>query len=63
MSQKIVFTLPNSEDPDDMPLYAAFHLGLHCSQKYLFTSTQIEIGLTKITVKTQDEQVDLSTDT
>ena len=26
----------NSEDPDEMQHYAAFHLGLHCLQKYLF---------------------------
>ena len=24
----------NSVDPDEMPLYVAFHLGLHCLQKY-----------------------------
>ena len=23
-------TLANSEDPDEMPHYAAFHQGLHC---------------------------------
>ena len=27
------FFLPNSADPDEMPLYAAFHLGLHCLPK------------------------------
>ena len=26
----IVFTLANSEDTDEMPHFAAFHLGLHC---------------------------------
>ena len=26
----------NSVDPDEMQQYAAFHLGLHCLQKYLF---------------------------
>ena len=25
-----------SVDPDEMQPYAAFHLGLHCLQKYLF---------------------------
>ena len=25
-----VFMLANSKDPDEMPPYAAFHLGLHC---------------------------------
>ena len=29
-SLKIDFVLPNSADPDEMPHYAAFHLGLHC---------------------------------
>ena len=33
---KIFLTLTNSEDPDEMQHYAAFHLGLHCLQKYLF---------------------------
>ena len=27
---KIFFTLTNSVDPDEMPHYAAVHLGLHC---------------------------------
>ena len=26
----------NSVDPDEMQHYAAFHLDLHCLQKYLF---------------------------
>ena len=26
----------NSADPDEVPLYAAFHLGLHSLPKYLF---------------------------
>ena len=26
---KILFTFSNSVDPDEMPLNAAFHLGLH----------------------------------
>ena len=25
----------NSADPDEMPLYAAIHLGLHCLPRYL----------------------------
>ena len=32
---KIFFTLTNSVDPDEMPHYAAFYLGLHCLLKYL----------------------------
>ena len=27
---------------DEMPHYVAFHLGLHCLPKYLFTSVQNE---------------------
>ena len=34
----------NSADPDEMLHHAAFHLGLHCLQKYLFTSIQNEKG-------------------
>ena len=33
---KIVFVLANNINPDEMPLYAAFHLGLHCLPKYMF---------------------------
>ena len=33
---KIFFTFTNSVDPDEMQQYAAFHLGLHCLQKYLY---------------------------
>ena len=34
----------NSEDPDEMPHKAAFHQGLHCLPKYLFTSIGNEKG-------------------
>ena len=49
-------TLANSEDPDEMPHYAAFHQGLHCllrqkqsSEKYinLFEIISGFIGYTK----------------
>ena len=33
-SEDLLFT--NSVDPDEMQHYAAFHLGLHCLQKYSF---------------------------
>ena len=33
---KIFFTFTNSVDPEEMQHYAAFHLGLHCLQKYSF---------------------------
>ena len=32
------FSLANSADPDEMPPYVAFHLGLHCLPKYIFLS-------------------------
>ena len=41
---KIVFNFANSADPDEMPTYAAYHLGLHCLPKYLFTGIQNEKG-------------------
>ena len=31
-----LFTFTHSVDPDEMQHYAAFHMGLHCLQKYLF---------------------------
>ena len=31
---KIFVTFTNCVDPDEMQHYAAFHLGLHCLQKY-----------------------------
>ena len=40
MTEKIVFILENSADPDEMMYYAAFHPDLHCSSKYLFTGIQ-----------------------
>ena len=44
MSVKNVFILAHSADPDEMPPYASFHLGLHCLPKYLFTSIQNDKG-------------------
>ena len=41
---KVVLILANSEDPDDMQQYAAFHLGLHCLPKYLFKGFQCTKG-------------------
>ena len=37
-SLNVIFVLANSVDPDEMPYYAAFHLGLHCLPKYAFRS-------------------------
>ena len=39
LSLKIVLILANSADPDEMQHNAAFHLGLHCLPKYLFSSS------------------------
>ena len=36
----IFLTFTNSVDPDKMPHFAAFHLGLHCLSKYLFSGFQ-----------------------
>ena len=33
-SLEIDFVLLNSADPDEMPHYVAFHLGLYCLPKY-----------------------------
>ena len=42
---QIIFVLANIVDTDEMPLYAAFHLGLHCLQKYTFRSHLYAKGL------------------
>ena len=38
---KIVFILANIADPDEMPPYAAFHLGLHFCQSTCLPLTLI----------------------
>ena len=40
----VVLILANSEDPDEMQHYAAFHLGLHCLPKYPFRGFQYAKG-------------------
>ena len=50
LSLKIVNILANSEDPDEMPQFAAFHLGLQCLPKYQITGFQA--GLTFPTIPT-----------
>ena len=45
---KIYFTSTNSLDPDEMQHCAAFHLGLHCLQKYLFRGLQNTKSLERI---------------
>ena len=44
MYMKIDFILANSPDPDEMWHNVAFHVGLHCLLKYLFTDNQNEKG-------------------
>ena len=39
-SLNIVCILANSAGPDEMPRFAAFHLGLHCLPKYPFRGFQ-----------------------
>ena len=39
---KDFFTFTNSVDPDQMQHYAAFHLGLHCLQKYSFRGFRMQ---------------------
>ena len=41
---RIVFTLTNSVDHDEMPLNAAFHLDIHYLSKYSFRSFQFTKG-------------------
>ena len=43
-SLKVVLTLSNSADPDEMQHYAAVHLGLHCLPKYPFRGFQYTKG-------------------
>ena len=40
----LFFFFVNSADPDEMPHYVAFHLGLHCLPKYLLAGIQNEKG-------------------
>ena len=42
--KRIVFIIAISTDPDEMPPYAAFHLGINCLPMYLFTGIQNEKG-------------------
>ena len=44
MSLKFIFILANSADPDEMPNYAAFHLGHHWLPNYLLADIQNEKG-------------------
>ena len=44
ISLKIDFVLANSAEPDEMPHYAAFHLGLYCLPKYLLSWMKVEIS-------------------
>ena len=39
-----IFILENCAGPDEMPHFAAFHLGLHCLQEYPFRGFQCTKG-------------------
>ena len=43
-SLKVGFVSANSVNPDVLPPYVAFHLGLHCLPEYLSTVIQNEKG-------------------
>ena len=43
LSLKINFVLANSADSDEMPPCVAFHLGIHCLQKYPFMVLSIQM--------------------
>ena len=45
---EVDFILANSSDPDEMPHYAAFHLGLHYLPLYLFRWFQSLNGLIRM---------------
>ena len=45
---KIEFVIANSADLDEIRHSTAFHLGLHCFAKYLFTGIQNEIRVKDI---------------
>ena len=40
---KIFLNFTNSVDPDEMQHFAAFHLGLHCLQKYSFSRLGVSL--------------------
>ena len=42
ISLKIDFVFANSANPDEMPHYAAFHLGLHCLPKHPIRITDLQ---------------------
>ena len=44
----IIFTFTNSVVTEEMQQYAAFHLGLHCLQKYPFRSLTYTKGETYV---------------
>ena len=50
MYLKIIFTLTNSADPNEMQHFVALHLGLHCLSKYSFRSQRFNIHVQVSTV-------------
>ena len=43
LSLFIIFVITKSVDPDEMSYYTAFHLGLHCLQKYVISIQKFNI--------------------
>ena len=52
-----LFTFTDSADPDEMQHYAAFHLGLHCLQKYSFRGSP---NTKKLKIKKTKTKIDPS---
>ena len=49
LSLKVAFILAYSTDPDEMAHYGAFHLGLLCLSKYMFTISRMKKVKIKMT--------------
>ena len=50
----------NNAEPDEIPPYVAFHLGLHCLPKYLFTGIQDSKGSILYSILKPFEVFDIS---
>ena len=48
-SAGFIFILANNADPDKMPPYVMFHLGLHCLPKYPFIDIHYPANILKNT--------------
>ena len=54
MYLKIIFTLTNSAEPDEMQHFGALHLGLHCLTKDSFRSQWFSIHV-QVSILAQGE--------